>query len=340
MMPDPRFFKTGPSLSVESIYTACLEADGEARIVGAEGGRVTHAAGVEDSDLTDAVIFCQHKDAARKIRGRSFGLCFASPALADDLSAGGPVIAHRSAKLAFARVAASLHAPLEDEGNLAAPLIGASAQIHESAIVADGAEIGAGVVIGPNSVIGAGVVIGDNGRIGPNVSISFALIGARVRIAAGVVIGEAGFGFVEGPAGPEPAPQLGRVVIEDDVEIGANTTIDRGALQDTEIGAGTKIDNLVQIGHNVRIGRFCLLAAQTGLSGSVEFGEGVMVGGQVGVADGVTIGAGARIAAQSGVIRDIPAGETWGGTPAMPGKTWLRASAAALRQSKLKAGDK
>ncbi|MGB8711341.1 MAG: UDP-3-O-(3-hydroxymyristoyl)glucosamine N-acyltransferase, partial [Methyloceanibacter sp.] len=155
-------------------------------------------------------------------------------------------------------------------------------------------------------------------------TLTHALIGNRVTIHAGASIGQDGFGFAMGRAGHQKVPQIGRVIIQDDVEIGANTTIDRGALRDTVIGEGTKIDNLVQIGHNVVVGRHCIIVAQTGISGSAELGDFVALGGQVGVVGHVKIGAGAQIAGSSNVRGDVPPGVRWGGTPAKPTRLWFR----------------
>ncbi len=205
-----------------------------------------------------------------------------------------------------------------------------SAELEEGVTIEPGAVIGAEVQIGRGTTIAAGAVIGYRsyvGRdcyIGPNVNISHSLIGDRVIIHAGVSIGQDGFGFAMGPQGHLKVPQIGRVIIQNDVEIGANTTIDRGALKDTVIGEGTKIDNLVQIGHNVVIGRNCIIVAQVGISGSTELGDFVVLGGQAGMVGHIKIGTGAQVAAGSGLKEDVPAGERWGGTPAKPIKDWFR----------------
>jgi UDP-3-O-[3-hydroxymyristoyl] glucosamine N-acyltransferase len=196
--------------------------------------------------------------------------------------------------------------------------------IEPGAVIGPEARIGAGTTIAAGSVIGYRVHIGRGCYIGPNASLTHALVGNHVTIHAGVAIGQDGFGFAMGKAGHLKVPQIGRVIIQDAVEIGANTTIDRGALRDTMIGEGTKIDNLVQIGHNVVIGRHCIIVAQTGISGSAELGDFVALGGQVGVVGHVKIGAGAQIAASSNVRGDVPPGVRWGGTPAKPVRLWFR----------------
>jgi UDP-3-O-[3-hydroxymyristoyl] glucosamine N-acyltransferase len=219
----------------------------------------------------------------------------------------------------------------------------ASAQVHATArleagvtidplaVIGPGAEIGAGTLIAAGAAVGPGVCIGRDCAIGAGATIVHALIGDRVIVHAGVRIGQDGFGYLPGAKGHQKIPQTRRVIVQDDVEIGANTTIDRGSTRDTTIGEGTKIDNLVQIGHNVSIGRHCLIASQTGISGSVRVGDFVMMGGQVGIADHLTIGNGVMLAAQSGVASDIPNGERWGGSPAQPARDWLK-SAAVMRR--------
>ena len=196
--------------------------------------------------------------------------------------------------------------------------------VDPGAVIGARAEIGGGTVIAAGAVIATGVRIGRDCSIGANASIMHALIGDRVIIHPGCAIGQDGFGFVRGPRGAHKVPQVGRVIIQDDVEIGANSAIDRGAIRDTVIGEGTKIDNLVQIAHNVWIGRHCLLAALVGISGSSTIEDGVVMGGQVGVADHITVGPGAMVAAQSGLMTDVPAGGRWAGSPARPARQWFR----------------
>jgi UDP-3-O-[3-hydroxymyristoyl] glucosamine N-acyltransferase len=240
----------------------------------------------------------------------------------------------------FARVLAQLYpdavspgAVFESKGESPGADIHPEARLEPDVVVDPGAvigphaEIGSGTMIGANAVIGANVRIGRGCAIGPGASIANALIGNRVIIHTGVRIGQDGFGYIPGPNGHIKVPQIGRVIVQDDVEIGANTTIDRGSTRDTVIGEGTKIDNLVQIGHNVHIGRHCLIVAQAGIAGATELGDFVGVGGQAGFAGHLEIGHGAQIAAQSGVIDDLPAKARVGGTPARAFRAWLRGEA-------------
>jgi UDP-3-O-[3-hydroxymyristoyl] glucosamine N-acyltransferase len=227
-----------------------------------------------------------------------------------------------------------------------------SARVHESARIEAGvtidplavvgaeAEIGAGTLIAAGAVIGPGVAIGRDCVIGAHATIAHALIGDHVIIHSGTRIGQDGFGYLPSAEGHKKIPQTRRVIIQDSVEIGANCTIDRGSTRDTVIGEGTKIDNLVQIAHNVRIGRHCLIAGQAGISGSSEVGDFVMMGGQVGLADHITVGSGAMLGAQSGYMTDVPAGERWVGTPAQPVRDFMKSVALLRRLSRVNKGEK
>jgi UDP-3-O-[3-hydroxymyristoyl] glucosamine N-acyltransferase len=199
------------------------------------------------------------------------------------------------------------------------------------AVIGPHARIGKGTAIAAGAVIGPGVCIGRDCAIGAGTTIQHSLIGDRVIIHPGARIGQDGFGYLPGPQGHQKIPQTRRVIIQDDVEIGANSTVDRGSTRDTVIGEGSKIDNLVQIAHNVVVGRHCLIASQTGISGSVKVGDFVIMGGQAGIADHVTIGSQVMLAGQAGVGTDIPDGERWGGTPAIPAREWMQGFAALRR---------
>ena len=211
--------------------------------------------------------------------------------------------------------AAHIHPDARIEGNVT---------VEAGAAIGAGAEVGEGSVIGSNAVIGQKVRVGRDCHIGANAVLQHSLVGDCVIIHPGVCIGQDGFGFAMSPQGHEKVPQIGRVIIQDHVEIGANTTIDRGANRDTIIGEGTKIDNQVQIGHNVEVGRHCVIVSQVGLSGSSKLEDFVAIGGQSGVNGHLTIGMGSQIAAVSVVRDDVPPGSRWGGTPAKPVRQWFR----------------
>lgn len=342
-MKDPVFFQPSRPLTVGeiSILTgaelrthdfssrqitglASLDTGIAGSLVFVEGKRNLAALG----SLNAAAVLCS-EDAARYVRDDVAVLISAKPQ--QDFAAIGRLLFPDAVR----------PAPLTGETG-----ISPAAHVDKSAVLEDGVIVEAGAVIGPDVVIGSGSVIAPNavigkssriGResyIGPTSVVQNALIGNRVIVHSGVRIGQDGFGFVAGRFGAEKMPQLGHVIIQDDVEIGANTTVDRGALSDTIIGEGTKIDNLVQVAHNVRIGRSCLIAGLCGISGSVTLGDGVMLGGNVGLADHLTIGSGAAIAARAGVMNDIPAGQKWAGAPARPIKEFFREIAAIRKLTK------
>jgi UDP-3-O-[3-hydroxymyristoyl] glucosamine N-acyltransferase len=210
--------------------------------------------------------------------------------------------------------------------------IGRDVRVEAGALIGEGVTIGDRAWIGAYSVIGDGVHVGADARLFPHVTLySGSALGDRVTVHSGARIGSDGFGYVFRNGVHEKIPHVGRCLIGNDVEIGANSTLDRGSIDDTVVGDGTKIDNLVHLGHNVRIGRLCLLMAQVGVAGSTRVEDGAILAGQVGVSGHLNIGAGARLAAQAGVISDIPAGETWSGYPARPHREAMRASAALFK---------
>jgi UDP-3-O-[3-hydroxymyristoyl] glucosamine N-acyltransferase len=246
--------------------------------------------------------------------------------------------------VAWAMVAALFHAATEVAAGVhptaviaADATVDASAEIGPHVVIGARAEIGARCRVGPGAVIGDGVVLGADCRINAHVSISHAVLGARVTLFPGVRVGQEGFGFTLTERGFLTTPQLGIVVIGDDVEIGANTTIDRGAMGNTVIGDGTRIDNLVQIGHAVRIGRYCAISGHAGLSGSCVLDDYVTIGGQAGLADHVHVGAKAQIGAKAGVMSDVAAGAAVLGAPAKPAREFFR-EVATLRRLARRAG--
>lgn len=214
--------------------------------------------------------------------------------------------------------------------------LGAETGIGAHAVVGEGARIGDGTVLEAGAYVGPGVTIGRACRIGPGaVCYPGTVVGDRVEIKAACILGGTGFGYVPGPEGHQRIPHVGRCVVEDDVHIGSHTCVDRGSLDDTVVGSGTRIDNLVHIAHNVRIGKRCLIMATCAVAGSARVGDDVILAGAAGVKDHVTVGDRARISARSVVMSDVPPGETWGGYPARGHREWLRAQAALYRMPDL-----
>jgi UDP-3-O-[3-hydroxymyristoyl] glucosamine N-acyltransferase len=334
MAADPRFHPAGPPLTLGE---AASIAGGELR--GGDPARRVTGVGPLSSAGPEEVSFLENRRYAADLAGTRAAAVVLAPALAGKVPEGCAAIVTEAAYLGFARIAARLHpSPAAVPGIHPTAVVdpaarlGASCQVGPHAVIEAGAEIGEGCVIGPHAVIGAGVVLGEGCRIGAHASLSHAILGRRVVLHPGVRVGQEGFGFAVAPDGGfETVPQLGRVVLEEFVEIGANSCIDRGSQGDTVIGRGTRLDNLVQIGHNVRTGRACVIVAQVGISGSTALGNGVQLGGQAGLTGHLHVGDRARIGAQAGVMNDIPAGADVVGSPAWPARETMRAMAALRR---------
>jgi UDP-3-O-[3-hydroxymyristoyl] glucosamine N-acyltransferase len=326
-MVDVRSFRRAAPLTVEALaaVSGATLADPSLR-----ERVIEDVASLETAGPADVTFLDNRKYTDAFLNSRA-GAAFVDETVAERAPAGMAVLVSREPYKAFARAAQAFY-PQE----AVTPYRATSATIEPSATVPQDCSIGANVVIeararlgarcsvGANTVIGEGVTMGEDCRIASNVTVSHCRLGARVVLHPGVRIGQAGFGFAPDAAGPIKIPQLGRVIIGDDVDIGANTTIDRGSVHDTVIGPGTMIDNLVQIGHNVVIGRGCILVSQVGISGSTTLGDFVVIGGQAGLAGHLRIGDRARIAAQSGLMRDVEPGETVMGSPAMPIRQFWR----------------
>lgn len=335
-MAEPVFFPFATSLDfgeVATISGATLP-DGAPMDRRIEGAAALETAGPSDLAYMDNPKYTEALAATKA------GLCLVSPRFADRVPAGTVVLVSPAPYHAFAKVLARFFpSALKPESAFAAQGVAPGAVVHATAVLEPGVTVDPGAVIGPGAEIGAGTVVAANAVIGPQVrigrncsigagsSIQAALIGNRVIVHPGARIGQDGFGFAMSPKGHMKVPQIGRVIVQDDVEIGANSCIDRGASRDTVIGEGTKIDNLVQIGHNCVIGRHCVICAQVGLAGSSTLEDFVVLGGQVGLAGHLVIGAGAQIAAQSGVAGDVPRGARYGGYPAQPALSWARETA-------------
>jgi UDP-3-O-[3-hydroxymyristoyl] glucosamine N-acyltransferase len=333
-LADPRFFERAGPFTLDAIAAlsgaSLLRAEHGARLI--RDVSPLEAAGHEDVSFLE-----NRKYLAAFVRSRA-GAAFVDERSVEQAPSGMALLVSNEPYKAYALAAQAFY-PVRPVVPQRAPsaLIDTQAIVPEdcdigpNAVIEKGARLGQRCRVGANTVIESGVEIGDDCRIGPNVTLSHCLIGSRVVIHAGARIGQDGFGFAPDRAGPVKVPQLGRVVIGDDVDIGANTTIDRGSGHDTQIGAGSIIDNLVQIGHNVVLGRCCILAGQVGISGSTKLDDFVMIGGQGGLAGHLHIGTGARIAAKSGLMRDVPAGATVCGSPAVPLSEFMRQTAVLQR---------
>ena len=335
-MPDPNFFKTLSPRTVSEV----AESLGAEVIRGGEA--IVSAVAPLSSADGGAIAFMGDRKFAAALRETRAGCVIVPADFADQAPEGCAVIVSRQAQADWARASMMFHQTimLDETITLAEAAEDDTVVIEAGVLLGKGVRIGRGTRICANTVVGPGVQIGRDCRIGSNVTLGFCLLGDRVKIYSGARIGEAGFGAAVSRTGPIDIPQLGRVAIQDDVMVGANSCIDRGAYDDTVIGEGTKIDNLVMIGHNCVIGRNNLMAANTGISGSVTSGDNVIFGGKAGVGDHINIGDGARVAAGAGVLADIPAGETWSGYPAKPIRQFLRETVWLSKQASHKKGAK
>lgn len=325
-MVDPRFFHVSAPISL-----AYLASEAEAEIVNGETNQYFENVAPLQSAGSKDISFLDNKKYIGQFERTQAGACVIKAEMIKRAPQNIALLITKNPYLGYARIA-QLFYPIKGQfpktsNNVAVSdnaNIGNNVSIDSGVVIHDRTEIGDNCYIGANAVISEGCIIGADSVIGANVTLSHSIVGERVNIFPGVRIGQEGFGFAISSIGAVKMPQLGRVIIEDDVEIGANTTIDRGAGPDTIIGAGTMIDNLVQIAHNVQIGRRCFIAAQVGISGSTKFGDGVMVGGQAGFAGHINIGNDTKVAAKSGVFRNVDAGSTVSGFPAKPQRRWLR----------------
>jgi len=324
-MADPRFFNVaGPFTVAEIAKRVGAELGGAA-----DGQRVLHDVAPLETATERDLSFLDNLHYIDRFRETRAGAVIVNAKLAPEAPKGATLLVTPQPYRAYAMAAQAFYPEPPPQPGIAPTAIidksatlGEGCAVEHNAVIGPGTQIGKRCAIGANTVIGASVVLGDDVRVGPNATLSHCIIGSRVRIYPGVRIGQDGFGFAPDPDVPVKVPQLGRVIVGDDVEIGANTTIDRGAGPDTIIGSGTMIDNLVQIGHNVQIGRCCVVVALVGISGSTRLGDYVMMGGQSGLAGHLTIGDGAKIGAQAGVMRDVGKGEAVLGSPAMPIKEY------------------
>ncbi|MEM8813555.1 MAG: UDP-3-O-(3-hydroxymyristoyl)glucosamine N-acyltransferase [Pseudomonadota bacterium] len=340
-MNDPVFFARSEPISLARL----AELSGAVLVAGNAEQPIAGIGPIEHAGIGD-VTFIDNPKYIKNLASTSASAVFLSKKLVGRAPETIGVLEAKDAYRAYARAAQYFFPTSVGRRGFVAPSDGqvsAQAFVHPharlepnvtvepGAVIGSGTEIGSGSVVCANAVVGENVRIGRETMVGSGAALQACLIGDNVILHPGVRIGQDGFGFAMGAEGHLKVPQVGRVIIQDDVEIGANTTIDRGTNRDTVIGQGTKIDNLVQIGHNVRIGRHCIVVGLTGISGSATLEDFVVLGGQVGVNGHITIGMGAQIAGTSNVLGDVPPGVRWGGSPARPVRTWMREYAVVKR---------
>lgn len=339
-MSNPRFFSTPAPVTLADL----AEATGARLSDPAFGSRTVSAIAPLESAAEGDLAFLDNPAYAKHAATTGATACFVSPKYKESLATDCAGLVSNDPYRAFAKAAALLFpASARPQSLFGSTGISPGSHIHPEArlepgvivdpgaVIGPGAEIGRGTLIGAHAVIGPEVRIGRDCSIGAHATIMHTLIGNRVIIHPGARIGQDGFGFAMGPAGHLKVPQIGRVILQDDVDIGANTTIDRGANRDTVVGEGTKIDNLVQVGHNVVIGRHCVIVGQAGISGSSVLEDYVVLAGQAGIAGHLRLGMAAQIGAKAGVMTDVPAGAKYLGVPAKPARRWFREIAAVAK---------
>jgi UDP-3-O-[3-hydroxymyristoyl] glucosamine N-acyltransferase len=337
-MVDTRFHRFAGPIAIGDLLTQLGRADLVSTLASAD----QVVTGVSELDLADRgeLALAAQPSYAEELRRTQAGVVLVSPALRDVAPSGSLVVAADKPHNLFADIldflyptsTRSIIASTRDD--LGQPLIERDVVLGANVVIGPGVEIGRNTIIGPNTVIGAGVTIGRNSTIAANCTIDCAHLGNEVVLHSGVRVGTEGFGWLDFGQSNRKIPQLGRVIIQDRVEIGANSTIDRGALGDTVVGEGTKVDNLVQIGHNCRIGRNCLIAAMSGLSGSTIVGDGVLLGGGVGTSGHLTIGAKSTVFGRAAVTKDWPEGSKLAGAPAQDIRDFWRELAVLRKLSK------
>ncbi len=340
-MVDTRFHRFAGPFTIGAILANL----GQGSLLPREGHADLAISGATDLDLAgpSEIALAAHTDYVEQLKTTSAGVVVILPTLLEHLPKSSMAIVTDKPHHLFADIldllypdsTRSIIASVRED--LGAPVLERDVSIGSNVVVGAGVEIGRGTIIGANTVIGPGVTIGRNCVIAANCTIDCCHIGNQVVIHSGVRIGTEGFGWLDFGRTNRKVPQLGRVLIQDGVEIGANSTIDRGALGDTMIGEGTKIDNLVQIGHNCRIGRNCLIAAMSGLSGTTVLEDGVLLGGGVGTSGHLTIGAGSVVHGRAAVTKDWPAGSKLAGAPAQDIRDFWRELATTRKLAK---GDK
>lgn len=309
-----------------------------ARVEGDPERAITGVAAIDAAGASD-LTFLEREALLSRLGASTPGAILVRAGVDIPEAAGAVALRVDEPQLAFIEVVRLFHPPPRAHPGIhptamlgAGVRLGAEVSLGPHVVVEEGSAVGDRTEVAAGCFLGAGSRVGRDCRLGHGVSILHgSILGDRVLVHAGARIGSDGFGFAATSEGAVKIPQVGRCVIGDDVEIGANSTVDRGALGDTTIGARTKLDNLVHVGHNVRIGEDCMIVAQVGIAGSARIGRGVALAGQAGIAGHLSVGAGARVSARSAVFKDVPPGETWGGYPARPHRSFLKASSALLR---------